>query len=109
MAQMVVERQFDVFANPNIQGRRWRPFVVAIQSQFLARFRTRVIVPLVPKNEIKPVSRLNPVVAIEGKEFYFHPVELAHIPTELLREHVANLDADRDRLVAAIDIVFTGI
>lgn len=109
MAQMVVEHQFDVFANPNIEGRRWRPFVVVIQSQFLAHFRTRVVVPLVPKTEIKPVARLNPIVTIGGKELYFHPVELAHIPTEMLREHVANLDADRDRLVAAIDLVFTGI
>ena len=106
---MVAERQFDAFANPNIAGRRWRPFVVVIQSQFLEHFRTRVIVPLVPKTEIKPVARLNPVVMIEGQEFYFHPVELAHIPTELLRDHVANLDVDRDRLVAAIDLVFTGI
>jgi toxin CcdB len=109
MAQMVAERQFDVFANPNISGRRWRPFVVVIQSHFLEHFRTRVIVPLVPKTEIKPVTRLNPVVTIEGTEFYFHPVELAHIPTELLRDHVANLDTERDRLVAAIDLVFTGI
>jgi toxin CcdB len=106
---MVVERPFDVFANPNLAGRRWRPFVVVIQSQFLAHFRTRVIVPLVPRSEIKSIARLNPVVAIEREEFYFHPVELAHIPTELLRDYVTNLDADRDRLVAAIDIVFTGI
>jgi hypothetical protein len=34
---------------------------------------------------------------------------LAHIPKDLLRHHVTNLEADRDRIVAAIDLVFTGI
>ena len=106
---MVVERQFDVFVNPSVRGRHLRPFIVVIQSGFLADFRTRVIVPLVPKKEIKPIPRLNPVITIEDKEFYFHPVELAHIPRELLRDHVANLEPQRDSLVAAIDLVFTGI
>ena len=86
-----------------------RPFIVVIQSAFLADFRTRVIVPLVPKNEIKPIGRLNPLILIDGREFYFHPVELAHIPRELLGDQVANLEPQRDSLVAAIDLVFTGI
>jgi toxin CcdB len=106
---MVAERQFDVFANPSVQGRRLRPFVVVIQSRYLAEFRTRVVVPLVPKNEIRPIVRLNPLITLDGKEFYFHPVELAHIPREMLRDQVTNLESERDRLVAAIDLVFTGI
>src|ERR1700741_2610952 len=106
---MVAERQFDVFANPSIQGRRWRPFIVIIQAEFLADFRTRAIVPLVPKQEIKPIARLNPIVAVEGEEFYFHSVEMAHIPRNLLRDRIPNLQAARDKRSAAIDLVFTGI
>lgn len=106
---MVTERQFDVFSNPSVHGRHWRPFLVVIQSDVLADFRTRVVVPLVHKTEIKPIARLNPLVVVDGKELYFHPVELAHIPRDLLRDSIDNLEAERDKLVAAIDLVFTGI
>jgi toxin CcdB len=106
---VVVGEQFDVFPNPSSRGLRWRPFLVVIQAEFLADFRTRVVVPLVHKAEIKPIVRLNPLIVIEGKEFHFHPVELAHIPKDLLRGRVCNLAAERDKLVAAIDLVFTGI
>jgi len=106
---VVTAHQFDVFPNPSAHGKRWRPFLVVIQAEFLANSRTRVVVPLVQKTEIKPIARLNPLIAVENDELYFHPVELAHIPEELLRNRIANLEAHRDKLVAAIDLVFAGI
>ena len=102
-------RQFDVFANPSARGKRERPFLVVIQSNFLGEMRMRVVVPLVAKSEIVPIPRLNPVLRIRDQELYFHPLDLAHIPKELLRNPVANLEAERDRIVAAQDMVFTGI
>jgi toxin CcdB len=109
MARVVIARQFDVFANPSARGLRERPFLVVIQSDLLGTRRTRVVVPLIVKTEITPIPRLNPIFRVQGRELHFHPLELAHIPNELLRNPLANLEAERDRIVAALDMVFTGI
>jgi toxin CcdB len=109
MARVVVAHQFDVFANPSARGRRERPFLIVIQSDLVGDTRTRVAAPLVAKSEIRPIPRLNPIFRVNGQELHFHPLEIAHIPKELLRTPVANLEAERDRIIAALDMVFTGI
>jgi toxin CcdB len=109
MARVVEPRQFDVFENPSARGRRERPFLVVVQSDVLSDRRTRVVAPLVALSELQPLARLNPVVEVEGRKFYFHPAELAHISQDMLRDAIANLESERYRLIAALDLVFTGI
>jgi toxin CcdB len=106
---VVEPRQFDVFENPSARGRRERPFLIVVQSDVLSDRHTRVVAPLVAHSELQPLSRLNPTVEVDGRKFYFHPAELAHIPKDMLRKPVANLESERYRIVAALDLVFTGI
>ncbi len=70
---------------------------------------TRVVAPLVATAAIRPRLRLNPVVTVEKRELYFSPTELATISLKYLRNPIDNLAADRDRIVAAIDLLLTGI
>lgn len=102
-------RQFDVFPNPLRAGREDRPYVIAIQHPFFDDQPTRVVVPLVLASAIRPQGRLNPAVTVQRTNLYFSPTEMFSIPLRLLRASVTNLGADRDRLLAAIDLVFTGI
>jgi toxin CcdB len=102
-------RQFDVFPNPSKRGRQERPFVVVVQSNFLNATSGRVSVPLIAENEMKPDGRLNPLFRIDGQRVYFHPAEITTIPVTFLRNAIANLEAERYRIVAALDLVFTGI
>lgn len=104
-----MSRQFDVFANPLRAGRADRPYVVVIQHPFHDDQPTRIAVPLVLASAFHPQPRLNPVVTVKGAGLYFSPTEMFALPSRLLREPVANLEANRDRLIAAIDLVFTGI
>ena len=104
-----MSNQFDVFPNPSRRGIEERPFVVVVQSKFLNDVGTRICVPLIAERFLKPVSRLNPLFEISKRQCYFHPVEFMTIPVRLLRSPVANLELYRDRIVAAIDLVFTGI
>src|SRR4051812_1749201 len=53
--------------------------------------------------------RLNPSFRILGRMLLLSPTEPAAMPVRRLRDAVANLDADRDRIIAALDMVFTGI
>lgn len=53
--------------------------------------------------------RLNPVVVVEGREFWLATHELFAIDRRMLSKGaVANLANDRDAIIAALDLIFTG-
>jgi toxin CcdB len=98
-------RQFDVYRTP-LRGKEQRPFVVVLQSHRNANARRR---PLVAENFIVDAGRLIPAFTVDGQRCHLDPTDLAAIPTRLLRSPITNLEVERDRFIAAIDLVFTGI
>ena len=100
-------RQFDVYRTP-LRGKEQRPFVVVLQSHRIET-QTRVCAPLVAENFIHDAGRLTPGFTIDGQRCHLDPTDLAAIPIRLLRAPITNLEAERDRFIAAIDLVFTGI
>jgi toxin CcdB len=102
-------RQFDVVQHPIRSLRPERPFLINVQHPFHDHLITRVMVALVPPHAIKPVARLNPSFSVLGQEVFLMPTDFVTVPARRLRQPVANLEADRDRIVAAFDLVFTGV
>jgi toxin CcdB len=102
--------QFDVYPNPNPASRARVPYLVALPSDLLGTFDATVVAPLRFKADraVIPVVRLNPTVRIGSKEYFLRPQELAAIATRLLKKPVANLSAQRDEILAALDFLFTG-
>ena len=101
-------RQCDVFPTPFRRDRQERPFVIVVQSDQYPT-ASRICAPLVAERFLTPNGRLNPLFEIDGKKYYLHPLELAPLPVRVLRARVTNLEAHRDRIVAALDLVFTGV
>ena len=102
-------RQFDVFQNPITTARGEQPFVVCVQHRNLDFLGTRLIAPLASAKIVREQSRLHPAVKVLGKTVYLLPHNLLALPTRLFREAVENLETDRDRIIAAIDLVLTGV
>ncbi|MEJ0026123.1 MAG: CcdB family protein [Rhizomicrobium sp.] len=102
-------RQFDVFRNPLRAGREQRPFVIAMQHAFFDRLPTRVVMPLVVKTALDFQPRLNPVFNIQGRQLHLSPTEPFALSIRFLRDPIDSLASERDRIVAALDLVFTGI
>jgi toxin CcdB len=100
-------RQFDIYRTP-LRGKEQRPFVVVLQSHRIET-QTRVCAPLVAEKFIVDAGRLTPAFTIDGQRCHLDPTDLAAIPIRLLRNPITNLEAERDRFIAAIDLVFTGI
>jgi toxin CcdB len=99
--------RFDVYRNPR-RGSVHAPYLVDMQCDWL-QAGLRVVVPLVkPSYHGTPISKLNPVVEVEGKPLVFSPTEIGSLPDAELRKPVASLAADRDVLVAALDFLFQG-
>lgn len=101
-------RQFDVYPTPLRASKQERPYVLVLQSSLIDS-QSRVCAPLVAERFIRPDGRLNPLFQIESLRCYLHPIELITLAVRVLRTPVANLESERARIIAALDLVFTGI
>jgi toxin CcdB len=102
--------QFDVFANPIATARRAYPFVVVLQSDFAPHAREQVVAPLVPLGLMPTVmSRLTPIVAMEGGEHVVLVPALTGLQARDLKERTGSIASARSEMLAAIDYLFFGV
>jgi toxin CcdB len=103
--------QFDVYRNPNPATRTRIPYLLDVQAELLDALATRVVVPLCRPDVLsgKPAERLNPQFELEGRKVLMLTPELAGVSRKALGERVANLADERTAIIAALDLVFTGI
>lgn len=103
--------QFDVHRNPNPQTRARMPFLLDVQSDLLAELGTRVVVPLCPASAMKGklVKTLMPTFAIDNKPYAMLTPQLAGIERKQMGTEVASLAEYRNEIIAALDLLLTGI
>jgi toxin CcdB len=102
--------QFDVFVNSLAGTRRAYPFVVALQSNFAQAARGQIVAPIVPLRSIpKVISRLTPIVTLDGAEHMVLMPALTGMSIRDLKERHASLASARSELLAAIDFLFFGV
>ena len=102
-------RQFDVVANPFPRSRERQPFLVALQSDLLMRtLDTLVVAPLEPALSGTFADRLNPQVQIDGNAFVLITQEIVTLRKNVLGKTLASIASDRDKIVNALDMLFTG-
>ncbi|PRY73672.1 CcdB family protein [Halomonas ventosae] len=103
--------QFNAYENRNPASRKRYPYLVDIQSDLLEELRTTVVVPLCPASQAESVQMtyLNPVIEIDDERYIALTQELAGIERKHLGESVHDLGIYRDRIMAAIDFLTTGI
>ena len=102
--------QFDVYLNPNRSTRQAIPYLLDVQADLLDSLTTRVVVPLL-RAEIMGLSasKLNPKFTINNTVVVMSSAELAGVSIRTLGEKVASLKAQRNEIIAALDLLFTGI
>ncbi len=102
--------QFDVCRNSNLESSRAIPYLLDVQSDLLEVLSTRVVVPLVLATEMgKAANTLNPQFEIEGISVVMSTPEIAGVPRRVLGEKVVSLQSQRGEIIAALDLLFTGI
>jgi toxin CcdB len=102
-------RQFDVFPNPLRDDRKEKPFVVNVQHYLLDHLATRITGPLIVRRSVHEPSRIYPQVTVAEDILYFDPTDLVPMPLRFLKNPIANLEAESFRIIAALDLVFTGV
>jgi toxin CcdB len=101
--------QFDVFANPDKRSAESHPYLIILQSEIVPGIETCVVAPLVSPRSLKFFERLLPKVTVKGVQYTILTPNMAAIRKEKLGKPIANLEAERYRILAAIDLVFVGI
>jgi toxin CcdB len=103
--------QFAVYRNPNPATAGDYPLLVDVQSDLLADLATRVVIPLCPAELIagRLVRTLMPVVDVAGDGYALLTPQLAGIARKQLGEAVGSLAASRGEIIAALDLLLTGI
>jgi toxin CcdB len=101
--------QFDVIANPFPRSRGRQPLLVNLQSDMLARTLDTVIVaPLEPAHGTF-ADRLNPAVNVEGESYVVIAQEVVTVRKSVLGKPCGSIANERDKIIAALDLLFTGI
>ena len=103
--------QYDVYPNPTPAQREAFPYFVVLQSDQLAQFSTRLVMPLaraaVPLGALP--RRLSQAVEVGGERLLLAPQLCAALPERLLRKPVASLRTQAAALVDALDAVVSGV
>lgn len=104
MAQFVVHR------NPDPEGATWAPYLLVLQNDLLSHLGTVVVAPLVDESAFgTPARILNPVFTVEHRRVVLSTAELAGISRRSLGEEVTSLATERETIMAAWDLIFSGI
>jgi toxin CcdB len=102
-------RQFDVVINPDAEDAALRPYLLVLQSDLVSGLQSTVVAPLAAREQFSGARRMNPILPVDSREFWLATHELFAVDRRLLRGPIANLSDHRDAIIAALDLVFTGI
>jgi toxin CcdB len=86
------------------------PFLLDVQADLLSDLETRVVIPLVRRAAFgRPASRLHPVFTVADEQVVMATHLLAAVRRRSLGAPIASLEARRDVIIAAIDVIWSGV
>ena len=103
--------QFSVHENRNPDSRKQYPYLLDVQSPLLDTLETRIVVPLMPLAALQgnAMTTLMPSFTINGEPHVMLTPHMAGVSQRLLGTEITHLGSSRDSVIAAIDLLITGI
>ena len=99
--------RFNVYGHPEAAMRKFTPFLLDVQNEFIDGLDTRAVIPLRTASLYRSRLRdLNPVFEVAGKSVVLDAAAIAAFPAQALGASVGSLAAHREDIVAAMDCLF---
>jgi len=97
--------RLDLYRIPGVEG-----YLLEVQAAIMDSFATTVVVPLVPlEHGPPPITRLNPVFAIEGRRYLMLTQSLSAVTRKELAAKTGALPgACHDDVTDALDMLLCG-
>ena len=108
-ASVSFEMQCDVHTNPdNAFGHT--PYLLDVQADLLSDLATRIVIPLIRTEAFgRRVSRLHPQFVVEGEDVVMATHLLAAVRRGALGGRIMSLLDQREAIVEAIDVLWSGV
>ena len=103
--------QFSVYCNTNPRTRTDIPFLLNVQNDLLDHLATRVVIPLAKVKSFSgpPSAVLHPIFKIGRERFILLTPMLAGILKRDLGAETGNLRRKSFEIIAALDVLITGV
>ena len=95
--------RLDVYKSGNARG-----LLLDIQSDLLDEFGSRVVVPLLPAEDMQSVSRLHPVFVINDERYIMSTHLIFAIPVDRLGAKIGSLAQEDLVITSAVDTLLIG-
>lgn len=101
-------KQFDVCPNPDSASRTRFPFIVLLQHDVLSPLASAVVAPVARPGTEPAIRGLTLEFEHGGEQWLVAVHQLAQIRRSRLPAAVASLADRRDKIMGAIDLIFSG-
>jgi toxin CcdB len=101
--------QFDIAQNLNSASRGAYPLLLILQHDQISSLQSVVVAPLVPSVAGIGTSRLHPVLEVSGRPYVVKMEDMAATPRGMIGAVMGSAMDRRYDIVAALDLLFTGI
>jgi len=102
-------RQLDIVENLNVGSRGSYPFLIVLQSDQVSSFSSIIAAPLAVSSGPFARSRIHPAVEVAGTRYVVLSERLAAVQTATLGRVIGSAENNRYEIIAALDMLFTGI
>ena len=102
-------QQFDIVEILSSLTRGRYPFAVLLQHPRVSSIGTLVVGPLTESSTALLRSRLHPTIEVKGRAYVMITEELSGVQRRTLGQIVGSAEHNRYAIIAAIDLLFTGI
>ena len=86
------------------------PYLLDVQANLLADLQTRVVVPLIRVDSFgRRATRLHPQFTIDGQDVVMATHLIAAVRKQVLGDAVTSLQGERDVVISAIDVLWSGV
>lgn len=101
--------RFDAYNNPDVDERKFVPFLLDVQNDFIRGMDTRVVVPLWKVGFLPDrLEQLHPELEVNGQRVVMDTPALGSVPAQNLRRVVDNLGSQQLTIQNALDTLFGG-
>lgn len=101
--------QCDVYRNADDRSGEM-PFLLDVQADLLSELHTRVVVPLIRSEAFgRRATRMHPQFSVDGQDVVMATHLIAAVRRQVLADAVGSLRDRRDDVIAAIDVLWSGV
>lgn len=103
--------QFTLYKNENSSSNKAYPYFVDVQNALFNGLNSRLVIPLSSHEALNntEAARLCPVIHLDDGDFVLLTHQMTSVPESALKTEVTSLESFRYEILAAIDMLISGI